>query len=86
MAVNINLLTTNLVVEALIERGYNPYAQLNGYLIKNNDRYITSHQNARKLIKTVDREFLDEYLREWDFYQDKEWKTEFINAIKEHNS
>lgn len=82
MAVNINLVTTNLIVEALIERGYNPYAQLKGYLVKEDDRYITSHQNARKLIKTVDKEFLGMYLCDWELYQDNEWKIQFLNACK----
>ena len=71
-------MSLNAVVEALIERGYNPYAQLKGYVLNNSPCYITSYNNARDIIKTVDIEFIDDYLTNWDRYQDGRWKREFI--------
>ena len=49
------------VYEALKEKGYNPLNQLVGYLISGDPAYITSHQNARSLIRQVER---DELLEE----------------------
>ncbi|HQB33027.1 MAG TPA: IreB family regulatory phosphoprotein, partial [Erysipelotrichaceae bacterium] len=41
--------------------GYNSVTQLVGYLTTNDPAYISSYQNARTLIQTVDR---DEILKE----------------------
>ncbi len=49
------------VYEALKERGYNPLNQLVGYLLSGDPAYITSHRNARSLIRQVER---DELLEE----------------------
>ncbi|HPW53662.1 MAG TPA: IreB family regulatory phosphoprotein [Erysipelotrichaceae bacterium] len=46
---------------ALKQRGYNSVTQLVGYLTTNDPAYISSYQNARTLIQTVDR---DEILKE----------------------
>ena len=43
-----------IIVEALKERGYVPYAQIYGYLQENNPLYITQHKNARELIMQLD--------------------------------
>lgn len=51
-----------LIVAALKERGYDPYAQLYGYIKKNEPTYITSHNNARSLIKTLDIERVRRYV------------------------
>ncbi len=53
------VLTT--VYQALKEKGYNPLNQLVGYLISGDPAYITSHHNARSLIRQVER---DELLEE----------------------
>lgn len=53
------VLTT--VYQALKEKGYNPLNQLVGYLISGDPTYITSHHNARSLIRQVER---DELLEE----------------------
>ena len=53
------ILTT--VYQALKEKGYNPLNQLTGYLLSGDPAYITSHQNARSLIRQVER---DELLEE----------------------
>lgn len=69
----------NEIVDALIERGHNPYCQLKGYVMEQNDIYITSNRNARQIIKTIDIEFITNYLLNWETYQDKKWKIEFMN-------
>ena len=49
------------VMTALSERGYDPVTQIVGYLISNDPAYISSYNNARTLIQTVER---DDILRE----------------------
>ena len=46
---------TQLVQEALEERGYNSVNQLAGYLISNDPAYISSHKNARTILQSVER-------------------------------
>ncbi|NLA57611.1 MAG: IreB family regulatory phosphoprotein [Firmicutes bacterium] len=46
------------VFSALEERGYDPVAQLVGYLMSGDPTYITSHREARTLIRTVERDEL----------------------------
>lgn len=46
------------VYAALEEKDYNPVDQLVGYLISGDPSYITSYNNARTLIKGVDRDEL----------------------------
>lgn len=59
----------NEVYNALEEKDYNPVDQLVGYLISGDPSYITSYNNARTLIKGVDRdELIAEMLK---FYLDK---------------
>jgi len=53
------ILTT--VYQALKEKGYNPLNQLVGYLLSGDPAYITSHHNARSLIRQIER---DELLEE----------------------
>ena len=50
------------IVVALKERGYDPYAQLTGYVTENEPTYITSHKGARQLILTLDREQVKRYV------------------------
>ena len=50
------------VYTALEEKGYDPIAQLSGYILSGDPSYITSHNNARSLIKHVDRDDLVEEL------------------------
>ena len=49
------------VYEALTEKGYNPINQIVGYILSEDPTYITTHNNARCLIRRIDR---DELLRE----------------------
>lgn len=54
--------TMEFIVAALKERDYDPYAQLYGYIKENEPTYITSHNNARSLIKTLDIECVRRYV------------------------
>lgn len=52
------------VYDALEEKGYNPYDQLVGYILSGDPSYITSYNNARNIIKHVERdELVEELLR-----------------------
>ena len=50
------------IVSALTERGYDPYAQLTGYVTENEPTYITSYKGARQLILTLDKEQVQRYV------------------------
>ncbi|MDR1754290.1 MAG: IreB family regulatory phosphoprotein [Eubacterium sp.] len=50
------ILTT--VYEALREKGYNPINQLVGYRLSEDPTYITTYNNARSLIRHIDRDEL----------------------------
>ena len=54
------ILTT--VYKALEEKGYNPINQMVGYILSEDPTYITSHNNARSLIRKIDRDDLLEIL------------------------
>ncbi|WP_028829654.1 IreB family regulatory phosphoprotein [Proteocatella sphenisci] len=52
------------VYKALTEKGYNPVNQLVGYFLSGDPSYITSHNNARSLIRKFERdELLEEIIR-----------------------
>ena len=53
-----NVLT--IVYDTMKEKGYNPIYQIVGYILSEDPTYITTHNNARKLISRIDR---DELLR-----------------------
>lgn len=46
------------VYNALKAKGYNPINQLVGYILSEDPTYITTHNNARNLIRKVDRDVL----------------------------
>lgn len=46
------------IYEALNEKGYNPVNQIVGYILSGDPTYITSHNNARNLIKAIERDDL----------------------------
>ncbi len=50
------------VFRALEQRGYDPVDQIVGYLLSGDPTYITSHGDARKVIRQVDRLLLLEEL------------------------
>ena len=43
------------VYDALLVKGYNPINQIVGYILSEDPTYITTHNNARNLIRRVDR-------------------------------
>ena len=47
-----------LVYDALKEKGYNPINQIVGYILSEDPTYITTHNNARNLIRKIDRDTL----------------------------
>lgn len=52
------------VYEALKAKGYDPVNQLVGYIISGDPTYITSYNNARSLIRRLERdELLEEVMR-----------------------
>lgn len=46
------------VYDALREKGYNPINQIVGYILSEDPTYITTYNNARSLIRKVDRDDL----------------------------
>ena len=54
------ILTT--VYKALEEKGYNPINQMVGYILSEDPTYITTNNNARSLIRKIDRDDLLEIL------------------------
>ena len=46
------------VYRALEEKGYNPINQIVGYILSEDPTYITHHNNARTLIRKIDRDEL----------------------------
>lgn len=54
------------VYQALKEKGYNPINQIVGYILSGDPTYITSHNGARNLIRTIERdELLEKMVREY---------------------
>ncbi|MBR6392991.1 MAG: IreB family regulatory phosphoprotein [Eubacterium sp.] len=50
--------TLTQVFDALQEKGYNPINQIVGYILSEDPTYITTHKNARSLIRRIDRDEL----------------------------
>lgn len=46
------------VYDALRQKGYNPINQIVGYILSEDPTYITTHNNARSLIRKIDRDEL----------------------------
>lgn len=54
------------VFMALKEKGHNPVSQIAGYLLSGDPTYITSHNNARSLVRKVERdEILEELIKSY---------------------
>lgn len=43
------------VYNSLKEKGYNPVNQIVGYILSEDPTYITNHNNARALIRRIDK-------------------------------
>ncbi|MFA6074585.1 MAG: IreB family regulatory phosphoprotein [Negativicutes bacterium] len=55
-----------LVSAALIEKGYDPINQIVGYLITGDPAYITSHGDARTMMRKLQRDdVLEELVRDY---------------------
>ena len=46
------------VYTALKDKGYNPINQIVGYILSEDPTYITTYNNARNLIRRIDRDTL----------------------------
>lgn len=54
------------VYQALAEKGYNPINQIVGYILSGDPTYITSHNDARTLIRQIERdEFLEKMVKNY---------------------
>lgn len=54
------------VCDAMEEKGYNPINQLVGYLLSGDPAYVTSHNDARSMIRSLERdELLEELVRSY---------------------
>ena len=55
-----------VIYDALVEKGYNPINQIVGYILSEDPTYITTYNNARSLIRKIDRdELLQSLVREY---------------------
>ena len=50
--------TLTLTYDALKEKGYNPINQIVGYILSEDPTYITTYNNARSLVRHIDRDEL----------------------------
>lgn len=54
------------ICAAMLEKGYDPISQIVGYILSDDPTYITTHNNARNLIRRIDRfELLHILLRDY---------------------
>jgi len=61
-----------VVYQALKAKGHDPILQLVGYIISGDPTYITSYNNARSLIRRLERdELLEEFIRFYVVEHDK---------------
>lgn len=59
-----------IIYDALMQKGYNPISQIVGYILSEDPTYITTYNNARNLIRHIDRDELlqvlvSSYLNSW---------------------
>ena len=47
-----------IIYGALMQKGYNPINQIVGYILSEDPTYITTYNNARSLIRHIDRDEL----------------------------
>lgn len=57
-----NLQILKYIIKCIKETGNDPRAQIHGYVISGNERYITRNGDARGLIKSVDVSCLEQYV------------------------
>ena len=56
--------TMEYIIQAMREKGCDPYQQLRGYLLENEPGYITRYKDARTLIQTLDMDQVKRFVRE----------------------
>lgn len=60
------------VYQALKAKGYDPITQIVGYILSGDPTYITSYNQARSLIRRLDRdEILEELVRHYVMTKDR---------------
>ncbi len=59
------------VYESLVQKGYNPINQIVGYILSGDPTYITSFNNARSKIRSVERDELLEKMVKYYIGLDK---------------
>jgi len=56
----------DIVYNANKEKGYDPINQITGYLVSDDPTYITSHNDARKYVRKLERdEIIEELLKSY---------------------
>ncbi|MDE5835000.1 MAG: IreB family regulatory phosphoprotein, partial [Ruminococcus sp.] len=45
-----------IIYDALMQKGYDPISQIVGYILSEDPTYITTYNNARNLIRHIDRD------------------------------
>lgn len=55
-------LKLTIAINAMEAAGYNPYAQLTGYMTTGNAAYITRQGGARQIVRELDRNLIGRYL------------------------
>ena len=53
----------NEIITLLEEKGYDPIAQLTGYIEIGSDDYITRHGGAREKIKEIDKDIIKKHIQ-----------------------
>ena len=60
------------VYQSLVEKGYNPINQIVGYILSGDPTYITSYNDARNLIRKIERdELLEKMVKYYIGLEDK---------------
>ena len=47
-----------IIYDALVQKGYNPVNQIVGYILSEDPTYLPTYNNARSLIRRIDRDEL----------------------------
>lgn len=55
-------LTMEYIIQAMREKGYDPYQQLQGYVLEKEPGYITRYKDARTRIQKLDVEQVRRYV------------------------
>ena len=56
----------DILQQVYVEKGYNPINQIVGYILSGDPTYITSHNDARGLIRKIERdELLEKMVKEY---------------------